>query len=230
MDMDTGSHRLNQTGQAMYRKGQAKRQRLVDATAELLKTTSFADLKPGEIARLAGTSKSNFYLYFEDVRAALLAAVQDVSLATPEVLATLDAPWTARDGLFQARVFVATYLRLWDAHAAVLRVRTALVAEGDARFKAAEAAASAALLEALSQKIEQSRKAGGVPLAPHAGSLAVVILAMLDRLAAYGPDPLDAAQRRGVTPALLIDSAAAMIAALLVPASEPTSGRRQRSG
>jgi AcrR family transcriptional regulator len=219
MDTDNGTPRLNQTGQAMYRKGQAKRQSLVDATAELLKTTSFADLKPGEIARVAGTSKSNFYLYFEDVRAAVLAAVQDVSLATPEVIAALEAPWPASDGLFRARVFVATYLRLWDAQGAVLRVRTALVAEGDARFKAAEAAASATLLETLRQKIERSRKAGGVPVAPHAASLAVVILAMLDRLAAYGPDPLDGMPRRGVTPAALIEAAAAMMAAWLVPTS-----------
>ena len=59
-DDDAVETRRNASGQSMRRKGQQTRQRLVEATVELLKTESLTTLRPGDIAALAGTSKPNF--------------------------------------------------------------------------------------------------------------------------------------------------------------------------
>jgi AcrR family transcriptional regulator len=64
----------NLYGQAMGRKGSETRARLMRATVELLEKRSLRDVSVSDIATLAGTSSSSFYIYFADVTAAALAA------------------------------------------------------------------------------------------------------------------------------------------------------------
>lgn len=58
-------------GRVPGRRGQATRQKLLDCTADMLRTTSYRDLKVVDIAREAGTSPATFYQYFPDVESAI---------------------------------------------------------------------------------------------------------------------------------------------------------------
>ena len=58
-------------GRVPGRRGLATRQKLLDCTAEMLKTTSYRDLKVVDIARKVGTSPATFYQYFPEVESAI---------------------------------------------------------------------------------------------------------------------------------------------------------------
>ena len=100
----------NKNGQQMRRKGQEKRQRLIDATVTLLGQGSLSALRMADIAREAGTSMPNFYLYFKGALDVVLAAVEQCSMASPEVMDALSQPWTQTQLPGHARRFVEAYL------------------------------------------------------------------------------------------------------------------------
>lgn len=204
----------NQIGQAMYRKGLERRQALIDATAALLKTTSLTDLKVVDIARTAGTSKPNFYLYFSDVRDAVLATVQRISMATPAILDIVEGDWPEGDVEPRARRFVSAYLRYHQTQSHVLRVRTALAAEGDVQFQDAERMANERLLEILTNKIATHQARHPELRKVHPASGAGAILASLDRLGSYGPFPKNELK---ITNKTMVDAVCVMIANLLEP-------------
>lgn len=199
-----GSPSVNKSGQAMRRKGQEKRQRLIDATGNLLRTCPLAQLRAADIAREAGTSLPNFYLYFDGVIDAVLATVQQLLMGDEHIVGLLDATWPSNEIDARALEFVSAYVSYWREHAALLRVRSILVAEGEPRFAQAEEEASLPLLKALSAKLAHVR-----PDIGHAASAAGVLLAMLDRLAAYVPGGSNAF---GVTTERLVEAAARVLA------------------
>jgi AcrR family transcriptional regulator len=204
----------NQIGQSMYRKGLERRQKLADATAELLKTTSLTNLKVIDIARAAGCSKPNFYLYFGDVLDAVLAAVERISMATPEIVRIVEADWPDGKVESSAKKFVSEYLRYRHSERHVLRVRTVLSAEGEPRFKEAERIANARLLELLTHKIEKHQERYPRLRQVHPPSGAAAILALLERLGSYGPiEPND----WKITDKTMIDAVSAFVSNLFEP-------------
>src|SRR6185295_33248 len=66
-------------GRVPGRRGRATRQRLLEQTAEMLRTSSYRDLKVVDIARAAGTSPATFYQYFPEVESAILALAEEMS-------------------------------------------------------------------------------------------------------------------------------------------------------
>ena len=90
--------RQNLYGQAMGRKGNETRQRLIRATVELLEKRSIRDVSVSDIATLASTSSSSFYIYFADVSAAALAAAESIEQITPEIERLLRVSWSKSDG------------------------------------------------------------------------------------------------------------------------------------
>ena len=74
-------------GRVPGRRGQATRQRLLDCTAAMLRTTSYRDLKVVDIAREAGTSPATFYQYFPDVESAILVLADEMVAAGVEQFA-----------------------------------------------------------------------------------------------------------------------------------------------
>src|SRR5271156_333471 len=90
--------RQNLYGQAMGRKGNETRQRLIRATVELLEKRSSRDVSVSDIATLAGTSSSRFYIYFTDVPAGALAAAESIEQITPEIERLLSLSWSKNDG------------------------------------------------------------------------------------------------------------------------------------
>jgi AcrR family transcriptional regulator len=204
----------NQIGQSMYRKGLERRQKLADATAELLKTTSLTNLKVIDIARAAGCSKPNFYLYFGDVLDAVLAAVERISMATPEIVRIVEADWPDGKVESSAKKFVSEYLRYRHSERHVLRVRTVLSAEGEPRFKEAERIANARLLELLTHKLEKHQERYPRLRQVHPPSGAAAILALLERLGSYGPiEPND----WKITDKTMIDAVSAFVSNLFEP-------------
>jgi AcrR family transcriptional regulator len=202
----------NQIGRPVLPKGAEKRSLLIEATKKLLTGRTLTRLTTADIARAAGTSAPNFYLYFAGVNEAVLAAVEGVAMDTPEIRALLESDWPVADLQRCAETFVALYLQHWHAHSSLLRARTLMVTEGDPRFIAAELAASMNVLVALTRKIEQF-SGDDVDAAPvHPASAAAAVMAMLERLAAYGPS---ASSPLGITPVRAIVAGATMLRLLL---------------
>ena len=110
----------------MGRKGTQTRERLIRATVELLEKRSIRDMSVSDIATLAGTSSSSFYIYFSDVTAAALAAAESVEQITPEIEAILGKPWTRAAAQANAIAFLEGYVNFSSKHHAILRVRKPL--------------------------------------------------------------------------------------------------------
>ena len=199
----------NQLGQRMYPKGAQTRRRLMKATADLMEKRSVRDLKVTEITALAGAATSTFYIYFDDVIAAVLAVTEEIEQFTPEIRSLLDQPWAPRDAYQNARALVQAYVNFWDQHHAILRMRNLAAEEGDKRFREARHRSTEPLLVVLQQKVE----AGGLPV--DARAVATIIMAILERIPAITRVP---GPRRRSRPKM-IDAAAFTIAALLTPHS-----------
>ena len=119
----------------MGKRGVETRQRLLDATRELLETHGIRDLRVVDIARTVGTSPATFYQYFRDVEEAVLALAEEVGDEIRPLARLVDEPWAAPGGLERARALVDGFVSYWDRHRAVLRTRNLAAQEGDARFR-----------------------------------------------------------------------------------------------
>jgi AcrR family transcriptional regulator len=123
-------------GRVPGRRGRATRQRLLDCTAEMLRTTSYRDLKVIDIARGAGTSPATFYQYFGDIEAAILLLGEEMA-GDSELLVRMvqEGDWTGKDGYATALTFADAFIKFWDEHRPVLRVVDLSTDEGDRRFR-----------------------------------------------------------------------------------------------
>jgi AcrR family transcriptional regulator len=203
----------NQHGQTMGHKGRKTRERLLQATADLIKTKQLRDVSVLDIARSAKTSGSTFYLYFADVADAVLNLTNSVSQSTPELLALLSRPWTGHSGLDQAQAFAALYIDVWQRNRDLNRVRNLAADEGDPRFAMARRIAIAPLLETLAPRIEANRSTGALPSDLDPYSTAGALLAMLERLAAIRGESL----RKDAPHASFTRAAAYFLACVLCP-------------
>lgn len=174
----------NQNGQAMGRKGLQTRRRLIDATVAQLENNRLRDLRVADIARAAGTSTATFYVYFPDVADAALAALEELTQSTPELLALIEADWSIGDPQIRAQRIVDCYGDLWADHHALFRVRNLAADEGDGRFRASRENSIRGVLAAGASAIRRAQQAGWA--APKLDPIATfgVLIAMLERFAA----------------------------------------------
>jgi len=171
----------NNIGQAIGAKGLRTRRMLIDATVELLAEMSLRDVRVAQIAKAAKTSPATFYVYFDTVQDAVLAAIAEIDQSPPELLALLQAPWSKAEARDRARQFVRHYVDYWQQHRTVFRVRNLASEEGDERFRRLREDAIRPLLRAIANRIESRvRRNPDVPAYAQAGILA----AMLERLSA----------------------------------------------
>ncbi len=173
----------NQDGQAIGAKGRKTRRRLLDAASLLLHNGGLGDLKVADVARLAGISPPTFYLYFQDVDDLVLTVVNEHTQSTPALLAMIETPWEG-ESRAEARAFVEAYMRVWDSHAAIFRVRNLAAEAGRPGFYAAREAAVHPLLERLAGRIARAQANGGPPADLDPQALAGVVVALLERLSA----------------------------------------------
>src|SRR5688500_14721383 len=123
-------------GRVPGRRGRATRQKLLDQTAEMLRTTSYRDLKVIDIARGAGTSPATFYQYFGDVEAAILLLGEEMALDSERLVEMIEqGDWGGGAGYDTALAFADEFIRFWDQHRPVLRVVDLSTDEGDRRFR-----------------------------------------------------------------------------------------------
>jgi len=204
----------NQIGQVMGRKGHDTRARLITAAAQLVATKPLRDLRVSDIARAAGIGAPSFYVYFPDVGAAVLAALEGHPQSSPELLEILDRDWSA-DGSACARAFVDAYLDSWQHNFALLRARNLAADEGDARFVEQRRGDIQPILDRLAAKVRAAQQAGHAPGDVAPAAVAGAISAALERLAAAprwsrtGPE-LEAELRQAV--------AYILVSALALPA------------
>jgi AcrR family transcriptional regulator len=199
--------RQNLYGQSMGRKGNETRQRLIRATVELLEKRSIRDVSVSDIATLASTSSSSFYIYFADVSAAALAAAESIEQITPEIERLLRLSWSKNDGQVKAAALVEEYVNFSSQHHAILRIRNLSADEGDKRFETVRHQAVSRIHDLLEARITAS----GNELDPSAGASA--ILALMERISSIARLPL----RRHHSRKSLITAAAFLIASALTP-------------
>jgi AcrR family transcriptional regulator len=123
-------------GRRPGRRGRATRQRLLETTAKMLRTTSYRDLKVIDIAREAGTSPATFYQYFGDIEAAILVLGEEMARASEQLVKMVeDGDWRGKAGYETALAFADAFIQFWDEHRPVLRVIDLSTEEGDRRFR-----------------------------------------------------------------------------------------------
>jgi AcrR family transcriptional regulator len=192
----------NLYGQSMGRKGTETRERLIRATVDLLERRSIRDVSVSDIATLAGTSSSSFYIYFADVSSAALAAAESVEQITPEIETLLALPWARAEGQDRAVALLEAYVNFSSKHHAILRIRNLSADEGDKRFEEVRHRAVSRIHKLLESRI--AALDGG--LDPSAGASA--ILALMERISSIARLPL----RRHHSRKSLIVAAAFLIA------------------
>lgn len=176
---------LDQSGRPLGPRALHTRQRLLDATERLLEERSVRDISVVEIARKAGTSPATFYQYFKDAGEATLRLAQQAADEMPAVLELIDGSWRGQRGLETARAIVEAFLRHWDSHRAVLRVRNLAADEGDRRFTKVRRQALAPVIEHLARKMLESQESGRIAEAVHPYAAAAALASILERLSAY---------------------------------------------
>jgi AcrR family transcriptional regulator len=155
-------------------RARATRERLLEATAALLRERGLRGASVAEIARRAGTSAATFYQYFEDVDAATLELVRRAREAVPALLEEARGSFAGEAGLARARSLATRFFDLWDTHHAVLRIRDHAAEEGDRRFQRERRDAVRPLLEALAAHVRADAGDGLHPMAA-ASALATVL-------------------------------------------------------
>jgi AcrR family transcriptional regulator len=123
-------------GRVPGRRGRQTRDRLLGATAELLATRSYRDVKVVDIARQVGTSPATFYQYFPGVEAAVQLLARRVVEDGAELVTLLsERTWRGQEAWEASLGLVDVFLDFWRENAAVLRVIDLAIVEGDRRFR-----------------------------------------------------------------------------------------------
>jgi AcrR family transcriptional regulator len=179
---------LDQNGRVLGPRARETRNRLLQSTKDLLDSRSLRDLRVIDIARNVGSSPATFYQYFKDVEGAVLTLAERASAEMPAMADLLDSSWQGEEGLVRARGIVEGFIRHWDDHHAVLRVRNLASDEGDANFRAVRARSTGPVLRGIGRLIEESQSRGQVSRQEDPGAAAASMGAILERMAAYHVD------------------------------------------
>jgi AcrR family transcriptional regulator len=172
-------------GRVPGRRGRATRQRLLDYTAEMLRTTSYRDLKVIDIAREAGTSPATFYQYFSDVEAAILVLGEEMAAESERLVQIVrDGNWRGKAGYETALAFADAFIAFWDEHRPVLRVVDLSTDEGDRRFRSVRVKWLNTITRELAQVTEMFQ-AEGKNLGVDAYADAGVLVTMVAHVAAH---------------------------------------------
>ena len=198
---------LASDGRVIGARAQRTRRRLLDATAKLLGDRGALNLRVVDITREVGTSPATFYQYFSDVEEAILVLADEATDEIAAVEPLLERSWTATDGLANVDAFVAALMEYWEAHSVILRVRDLRAEEGDKRFWAVRTRGYAAIVPALTTKIEEAQAAGRLTQEINPYAAASAAMAMLERLFTYQ----SVFRRRGVTKEAMTTTLGAML-------------------
>lgn len=186
-------------GRVPGRRGRQTRDRLLGATAELLATRSYRDVKVVDIARQVGTSPATFYQYFPGVEAAVQLLARRVVEDGAELVTRLsERSWRGREAWEASIGIVDVFLDFWQENAAVLRVIDLAIVEGDRRFLDIRDDLLGPVTDELAEAIVDRRDAD----ADEARAEATILVSMLAHVAEHragdetGDPPLETVRTR----------------------------------
>lgn len=143
---------------SLGRKGVETRARLLNATRELLQTTSPFHLTVSAIAKAAATSPATLYVYFNDVEDVLYALCVDASEAFDRFESERPEWFTDAGQLTQdCTQLVEAYNRIWEVNRHVLHYRNLEADRGNVRFWKLQLASAQPILDRLISAIKQSK-------------------------------------------------------------------------
>jgi AcrR family transcriptional regulator len=151
-------------GRVPGERGRLTRQRLLDATVELLTTTSWRSVKVTDIARQAQTSPATFYQYFPNVEQAICVLAEGMVDQAAQLAELAGGDWSEEASWDTARAVTEGFLSYWEDNRAVFRVVDLATEEGDAELRGIRVRALNAVTVALAQVIVAASPSGaGTP-------------------------------------------------------------------
>lgn len=142
-------------------RGLATRQRLLDATAELLAATPWRSVKVIDIAKRAGTSPATFYQYFENVERAITVLAEGMVDDAVAVADLVDGDWGPEQSWKTAQCVAEGFLTYWEQNRAVFRVLE--LDSDDASLRGLRVRALNAITVALARAIAICQPSSGGP-------------------------------------------------------------------
>jgi AcrR family transcriptional regulator len=143
-------------GRVPGERGRQTRQRLLDATVELLTTTSWRSVKVTDIARRAQTSPATFYQYFGNVEQAIHVLAEGMVDQAALLSDLVGGDWSEKASWETALTVIEAFLTYWEDNRAVFRVVDLATEEGDAQLRGIRVRALNAVTIALAQVIAQA--------------------------------------------------------------------------
>ena len=132
MDLDAYAEQVATTdGRVPGERGRQTRQRLLDATVELLATTSWRSVKVTDIARQAQTSPATFYQYFANVEQAIRVLAEGMVDQAGQLAELVGGDWSEEASWDTALAVTEGFLGYWEDNRAVFRVVDLATEEGD---------------------------------------------------------------------------------------------------
>src|SRR3984885_3852205 len=140
-------------GRVPGQRGRQTRQRLLDATVELLATTSWRSVKVTDIARQARTSPATFYQYFANVEEAIRVLAEGMVDEAAQLAELVGGDWSEETSWDTARTVTEGFLAYWEDNRAVFRVVDLATEEGDRELRGIRVRALNAVTVALAQVV-----------------------------------------------------------------------------
>jgi AcrR family transcriptional regulator len=141
-------------------KGERTRRRIMDATATLLRTRPFGEMRITEVAKAAKTAQPNFYVYFPSLEAVVLALAQELSI---ESLAKfVDEDWNDDTGLELARKLSSEAIAYWRRNGPIYAIVNFMADERHADFGVIRARVTRKLYKGFEAKIRKAQAEGWI--------------------------------------------------------------------
>ena len=150
-------------GRVPGERGRQTRQRLLDATVELLTTTSWRSVKVTDIARQAQTSPATFYQYFGNVEQAIRVLAEGMVDQAAQLAELVGGDWSEEASWHTALTVTQGFLSYWEDNRAVFRVVDLATEEGDAQLRGIRVRALNSVTVALAQVIAAASPSPGGP-------------------------------------------------------------------
>lgn len=173
-------------GRVAGRRGQATRQRLLDATSAAVAEGRYRDLTVVDVSRRAETSPATFYQYFPDIESAVLSLLDELTDSGGHRLRTLvtEASW---EGDAAAKGLANGFMAFFQEHGNLLRVCDLAALEGDDRFRQLRTRLFNGVFLALQDLAHEARATGEIPAESSPGAIASVLTTMLAHVSAHQP-------------------------------------------
>jgi AcrR family transcriptional regulator len=180
--------KINKHGQALGRKGNQTRQRLMDATRRLLKHFSPVELTAVSIAKEAKTSSATFYIYFDDVHDIIYALSEAAGADLVEVHRILEEPWDPTTvEISHAQRVVDAFNDVWNRHRDILRFRNLEADRGSRAFADLRINSAIRIIDRFAERILSAYPKDNRPSRGDAFAEATVLFAAMEGMAETDP-------------------------------------------